>query len=143
MNLIRIAWGILAVVLIGFAIFEDAKYGGVAIAVLVVFAILPDLSLIGAFAGSGRLRPDRVRLYNLAHAWWLPVALVVASLAVPVPGFGWGLRPGLEIFLAGLAWLAHIAVDRAVGYGLRAPDGSIRPVGRPYVPAGATRGGDA
>ncbi len=143
MNLIRISWGVLALVLVGFAVFEGAKYGGVAIAVLVVFAILPDLSLIGAFAERGRLRPDRVRLYNVAHAWWLPVALIGASLVVPIPGFGWGLRPGLEVFLAGLAWLAHIAVDRVVGYGLRAPDGSIRPVGRPYVPAGAAREQDA
>ncbi len=31
----------------------------------------------------------------------------------------------LEIF--GLAWLSHIVVDRAIGYGLRAPDGTIKP----------------
>jgi hypothetical protein len=26
----------------------------------------------------------------------------------------------------GLAWCAHVAIDRAAGYGLRAPDGSWR-----------------
>jgi hypothetical protein len=28
--------------------------------------------------------------------------------------------------VAGLAWLTHICFDRAVGFGLRAPDGWLR-----------------
>lgn len=125
----RLRWLLLAIALTVFAIFEGVKYGGVAFAVLGAFLVLPDLTLIGAFGGPGRLRPGRVRAYNLAHAPWIPLAVIAASIVVPLPSLGWGLRGGLELFLAGLAWLLHIAVDRAAGYGLREADGSIRPVG--------------
>jgi hypothetical protein len=130
MNLTRIAWAALAVALLAFAVFESAKYGWVAGGVVVPFAIAPDLSLIGGFAEPGRLRPARVRMYNLLHTPWIPLALIAASIVLPLPSLGWGLRGGLELFLAGLAWLMHIAADRACGFGLRAADGSIRPVGR-------------
>jgi hypothetical protein len=30
------------------------------------------------------------------------------------------------LFAGGLGWLAHIAIDRAVGYGLRSPAGFQR-----------------
>lgn len=135
MNTTRLAWSLLALVLLVFAVFEAVKYGWVAAGVIVVFALLPDLALIGAFAEQGRLRPGRVRAYNIAHTPWIPLALIVASVVLPLPSLGWGLRGGLELFLAGLAWLLHIALDRACGFGLRAPDGSIRPVGRRAVRA--------
>jgi hypothetical protein len=38
------------------------------------------------------------------------------------------------VFAALLGWLAHIALDRAAGYGLRSADGSLRALrGRPAV----------
>ena len=135
MTLVRSLWSIVAVVLLGFAVFESVKYGWVAAGVVLAFAILPDLSLIGAFAQRGRLRPARVRAYNLAHTPWIPLALIAVSVVLPLPALGWGLRGGLELFLAGLAWLLHIAIDRACGYGLRDADGGIRPVGRRTVRA--------
>lgn len=92
--------------------------------VLVVAVILPDVALIGAFAEQGRLRPERVRFYNLLHS--LPLALLTATAASAL-ALGTG---STTLFLVGLAWLTHIAVDRACGFGLRAPDGSIRPVGQ-------------
>jgi Domain of unknown function (DUF4260) len=38
-------------------------------------------------------------------------------------------RPGVDsaaLFTGGLAWLAHVALDRALGYGLRGRDGFQR-----------------
>lgn len=126
----RALWSILALALFAFSVFEGVKYGWVAAGVLVLFALLPDLTLVGAFAGHGHLRPARVSAYNLAHSIWPPLALAAAGALLPLPSLGWGLRGGLEVFLAGLAWLLHIAVDRACGFGLRAADGSVRPVAR-------------
>lgn len=130
MNIIRILWSLLAVALLVFAVFEGVKYGWVAAGVLVGFAILPDVALIGAFAERGRLRRSRVLAYNLVHQPLIPLAIMLVSIVAPIPTLGWGLRGGLELFLAGLAWLLHIAIDRAAGFGVREADGSIRPVGR-------------
>ena len=44
------------------------------------------------------------------HRFWGPLALI-AAVALGVLGLGW--------FVAGMAWATHVAVDRAVGYGLR------------------------
>lgn len=129
MTLPRILWSLTAVALLVFAVFESVKYGWVAGGVVIAFAVLPDVALLGAFDTPGRLRPGRVRLYNALHTPWAPLAVIAASLALPIPALGWGLREGLELFLAGLAWLLHIAADRALGFGLRAADGTIRRVG--------------
>ena len=134
----RAVWAVIAIITIVFVIFEAVKYGWVAAAVITVFAIAPDVPLIAAFGERGRLRPAHVRPYNLTHSVWLPLALMVASIVLPIPELGLGLRGGFELFLAGLAWFAHIAADRALGYGLRAADGSIRPVGRGAVPTWCT-----
>jgi hypothetical protein len=135
----RIVYIPLALFLIAFAVFECVKYGRVATTVVVVFAILPDVALIGAEHPGGLrryLNPSRVRFYNVAHSLWLPAVPIAASF-LPLPPFGWGLRSGLELFLAGLAWMAHIALDRSFGYGPRAADGSIktRPFTREPQPA--------
>jgi hypothetical protein len=70
--------------------------------------LAPDLSAIGyAFGGAvGALA------YNAAHAAVLPVALL---------GLG-SLDHPLLIDIA-IIWFVHIAVDRAVGYGLKYPEG--------------------
>lgn len=47
--------------------------------------------------------------YNLAHTYLTPLALLGLAL---LWGWGWGLA-------LGLVWLAHIGMDRAVGYGLK------------------------
>lgn len=135
MNPVRICWALAAVLLFAFVVFEGVKYGAVAVTVVVVSGLLPDVSLIGAFRERGLLRPERVRFYNLMHRPWIAVVLMTVGATVPLPPLGLGLRGGLEIFLAGLAWLTHIAVDRAAGFGLREPDGRIRPVGVRPAPA--------
>ncbi len=47
--------------------------------------------------------------YNAAHTYLAPLVFMGVSLLL---GWGWGLA-------AGLVWLAHIGMDRAVGYGLK------------------------
>lgn len=63
----------------------------------------------------GILPPDNVDLYNRLHDPRLAAGLLAAGVLT-------GSRTAL---LAGLGWTAHIAADRAFGYGLRRPDGAI------------------
>jgi hypothetical protein len=84
---------------------------------VVVFAIAPDLSFIAGFgqsAAPGQLPKKAVPVYNLVHRPLLPIAMM-ATASVGLVG-GWWLA-------AGLSWLAHIAVDRVTGFGLRKKDG--------------------
>lgn len=128
MNAVRIAWCVAAAALLCLAIFESVKYGWVAAGVIVVFALLPDMPILRGFQSNGIMRVQYVRLYNVLHSTWIPLALMLSAM-FPVPSLGWGLRPGLELFLAGVAWLLHISIDRAAGFGMRQSDGTIRPVG--------------
>lgn len=77
---------------------------------LVPLAILiPDVSALGYLAGP----MIGARLYNVAHVILFPAAIV---------GFGWWR--GSSTLLIGLAliWLAHIGMDRLLGYGLKYND---------------------
>lgn len=77
-----------------------------------LFALLllsPDLSMLGYLAG---VRTGAA-VYNAFHAYPLPLALAL---------FGVFSGSGLALSLA-LIWLAHIGVDRALGYGLKYPTG--------------------
>ena len=87
---------------------------------IVAFGLGPDLALLlGAGSGleSGQLHPRAVPFYNFAHRFWGPVVLGTVALAASLPS-AW--------LVGGLAWATHIAVDRAVGYGLRTRDGFQR-----------------
>lgn len=122
----RLAYGLAAVLMLAFLAFEAIKYGWPAVAVILVFMVIPDLALIGGFKADlepGRLAPRNVTAYNLLHSYWLPLTLMVLSL-VPMPEL-W-LRQGLEVFLAGFAWATHIRIDRVAGFGLRTRDGYQR-----------------
>ena len=73
-----------------------------------VYAILflaPDLSFLGYLAGP---RLGAI-VYNAAHSYMAPVALMTAGFALASP---------LVLSIA-LIWLAHIGIDRALGYGLK------------------------
>lgn len=71
--------------------------------------LAPDLSMLGYLAGprAGALS------YNALHVlvWPLPLALA---------GFWLGGQTALAV---GLIWIAHIAMDRALGYGLKLASG--------------------
>ena len=73
-----------------------------------LFALLllaPDLAALGYLAG------NRVgaATYNLAHTYALPLALLAYGL--------WG--PSTLALSLALIWLAHIGMDRMVGYGFK------------------------
>lgn len=75
---------------------------------LVPLVLWPDVSIAAYLAG------PRVgsAVYNVVHFLALPLALLAASLWV---GHSLGTA-------AGLAWLAHVGVDRAAGFGLKYAD---------------------
>jgi hypothetical protein len=73
-----------------------------------LFLLAPDLSALGYLAGP---RIGSVT-YNLAHTIAFPLALGLG---------GWWLGSPLAVSLA-LIWLAHIGMDRMVGYGFKYPD---------------------
>jgi hypothetical protein len=67
----------------------------------------PDILMLGYL-----LNPKvGAQLYNLAHTEVLPAALVASSLALH--------RTSVLAFA--LIWLAHIGLDRALGFGLKYP----------------------
>ncbi|MBP2330909.1 hypothetical protein JOF56_011294 [Kibdelosporangium banguiense] len=116
----RVAWGVLAVFLLAFLVFEVVKHGGATWATALLLLIAPDLTMfIGAGeGGNGKLSPKAVPFYNAMHRPWIPLTLLV--------GYSFSNLDWVPLFTAGLAWLLHIASDRAFGYGLRASDGSRR-----------------
>src|SRR5580692_12685800 len=73
-----------------------------------IYAILflvPDLSFLAYLAGP---RTGAI-VYNAAHSYMAPMALMVAGFALASP---------LTLSIA-MIWLAHIGFDRALGYGLK------------------------
>ena len=69
--------------------------------------LLVDLSMVG-YVGGPRLGSIT---YNAAHNLVLPLALL---------GLGWWTESGWAV-LAAAAFLTHIGLDRALGYGLKLP----------------------
>jgi hypothetical protein len=81
--------------------------------------LAPDLALLAGIApglARGQLHPRAVPLYNALHHFAGPLLLGVAAL----------LWLGVPWLAGALAWAAHIAVDRGVGYGPRTPEGFQR-----------------
>ncbi len=67
--------------------------------------LAPDLSFLGYLAGP---RIGAI-IHDAAHSTIAPMALMTASF---------GFTPPLLISVA-MIWLAHIGIDRALGYGLK------------------------
>ena len=73
-----------------------------------VYAILflvPDLSFVAYLAGP---KAGAV-VYNAAHSYMAPMMLMTSGFALSSP---------LVLSIA-MIWLAHIGIDRALGYGLK------------------------
>lgn len=73
-----------------------------------VYALLflaPDLSFVAYLASP---RAGAI-VYNAAHSYMAPVALMTSGFALSSP---------LVLSIA-MIWLAHIGIDRALGYGLK------------------------
>ena len=95
-----------AVVIAAIALYFHADYPWW---LLVVLALAPDLSMVGYVVGP----TIGAATYDTAHTYSLPVAL--AAIGV--------IADAETAVQAGLIWLAHIGVDRAIGYGLKYPTG--------------------
>jgi Domain of unknown function (DUF4260) len=86
-----------------------------------LFFLTPDFAMLAYLAGprAGAFG------YNFAHTYVLPLAIALFGLFGGVPFAAAG----------GLIWIAHIGVDRALGYGLKYPtafgDTHLGGVGRP------------
>ena len=73
-----------------------------------IYAVLflaPDLGFLGYLAGP---KAGAV-VYNAAHSYMAPMALMTSGFALASP---------LTLSIA-MIWLAHIGFDRALGYGLK------------------------
>src|ERR1700730_18411826 len=70
-----------------------------------VVCLVPDLSFAAYLAGP---RVGAI-VYNAAHTYMAPMSLMTAGFALASP---------LTLSIA-MVWLAHIGIDRALGYGLK------------------------
>ena len=116
----RAAYATLAALLLAAIVFEATEHG-TGYWQIAVFGFGPDLALFyGAGNGleRGQLHPRAVGAYNLAHRFWGPLALATFALLGVI---------SLGFLVGALAWAFHVAVDRALGYGLRTRDGFQRP----------------
>lgn len=102
--LLRIEWIVVAVA----AIFGFSLAGG-SWKLFLLLILVPDLTMLGYLAGPrvGALA------YNALHVLVWPAVLIMAGVLLPQ-------QLALQV---GLIWLAHIAVDRAMGYGLKLSTG--------------------
>lgn len=127
MGYTRVVWGMSALLWLIITVLWCVWFGLPAVTVAVIFALLPDIALIGAFESQGKLKPERVKFYNAMHNAFVAVGVLAVGFAVFL--LTGGMDGGIwAIGVAGLAWFVHIAVDRALNFGRRAPDGSIIPV---------------
>lgn len=74
-----------------------------------VFLFVPDLSMLGYAVGP---RTGAIS-YNLVHSEVLPLVLLVGAAVASNATLG----------AAAAIWLAHIGLDRALGYGLKTSTG--------------------
>ena len=84
-----------------------------------VFGLGPDLAFLVGIGTMGSLQRGQMPLravpaYNALHRFWGPAGLAILAMFDVVPG---------ALLVGALVWAFHIAIDRAVGYGLRTRDG--------------------
>ena len=105
----------LTLILVGAALWQRGALG----TWFWILLVLPDLIGFGPTMfmrrpeRRGALPPVAVPFYNVAHTFTVPMAAWIAILLL-AQGDPWPL----------LGWLIHIAVDRTLGFGLRAADGT-------------------
>lgn len=75
----------------------------------VLLLLAPDVFMVGYLLD---LRKGAA-IYNLGHTYAVPLILL---------GIGWTQEHALTLSIA-LIWVAHIGMDRALGYGLKLPSG--------------------
>jgi hypothetical protein len=102
--LVRLEW--LAVLIMAVAAYWSGGYAWWIFALLI---LAPDLSMVGYLAGpyAGAIA------YNVVHT-------VIAPLALAAVGLWFGVDWALQI---AIILMAHIAIDRVLGYGLKLSTG--------------------
>jgi len=85
-----------------------AVWGGSWLSFAVLF-LVPDLSFLAYLADA----KTGAVVYNAAHSYLAPVALMTSGFAIGDP---------LTLSIA-MIWLGHIGIDRALGYGLKYAEG--------------------
>lgn len=102
----RILLSVEGAALLALCVFFFARLGGNWL-FFALFLLTPDIAMLGYLIN--------VRVgaacYNLVHTDALPAALLVGGI----------LTGHSALVLAALIWLAHIGMDRTVGYGLKYP----------------------
>ncbi len=95
-----------AVLLSALALYAEA---GSSWRIFVALLLAPDLAMLAYVAGprAGAL------VYNFAHTYALALALALSGFLAGAP----------IAAAAGLIWIAHIGLDRALGYGLKYSSG--------------------
>lgn len=73
--------------------------------ILLIFLLVPDISMIG-YAVNNDIGS---KIYNLGHTYVLPIIITLLYL----------LTNEEKILQISLIWLAHISMDRTIGYGLK------------------------
>lgn len=119
----RAGWALLGVCAATLAGLEVAGHGTATLVAVIALFVAPDLSFLAGAGGTegaahGQLPLRAVPLYNAMHRVWLPLVALVGCAVGPLE---WA-----PIFAGALAWLTHIAIDRAAGYGLRDRSGLQR-----------------
>ncbi|MDQ4082157.1 MAG: DUF4260 domain-containing protein [Actinomycetota bacterium] len=76
---------------------------------LALLALAPDLAMLGYLAGPRA----GAAAYDATHTYALPVVLAVTGVIADA-------ETAVQV---GLIWVAHIGVDRCLGYGLKYPTG--------------------
>lgn len=83
--------------------------------VILAAFLLFDLSMMG-YIRSARLGAVS---YNLVHNYALPAAAGIAALVTQ----GWSSDASTVLGVLACAWVFHVGVDRALGYGLKTEEG--------------------
>ena len=102
--IIRLEWAVVAVVAVVFY-----ASSGVSWWLFAVLILAPDLSMLG-YLGGPRIGAIA---YNALHILIVPVLLLLAG----------HLSGSATAIAVALIWIAHIAIDRALGYGLKLSTG--------------------
>ena len=103
----RLAWAVIGIAALTVAVVVIGPWA-------LALWLVPDAALLLGGRSEGRIAPWAVPFYNAAHALPGPCALAAAALAAPA------------VAPFAVLWLSHVALDRSIGYGLRAADGGQR-----------------
>ena len=76
--------------------------------IFLVLLLAPDIFMVGY------LKNSRIgsTTYNIGHIYTWPIILIIIGVLITLN----------ILILINLIWIAHISMDRAIGYGLKSPN---------------------